>query len=149
MGDPGDVIKLKELVLGRTSKDYPERNHNPHSQKKTNAAWSRKKNVLGKIEKEKTSVGLDDTMKKSRSSQSKLSPARQSEREKYACERTKKKTMTKLQNEAKRTPVRTSERERERMPENYLFTIPLYKICLLYTSPSPRDLSTSRMPSSA
>ena len=27
---------------------------------------------------------------------------------------------------------------------------PLYnKICLLYTSPSPRDLSTSRMPSSA
>jgi len=26
---------------------------------------------------------------------------------------------------------------------------PLYYICLLYTSPSPRDLSTSRMPSSA
>ena len=25
----------------------------------------------------------------------------------------------------------------------------LYIICLLYTSPSPRDLSTSRMPSSA
>ena len=25
----------------------------------------------------------------------------------------------------------------------------LVKICLLYTSPSPRDLSTSRMPSSA
>ena len=25
----------------------------------------------------------------------------------------------------------------------------LYYICLLYTSPSPRDLSTSRMPSSA
>ena len=25
----------------------------------------------------------------------------------------------------------------------------LYKLCLLYTSPSPRDLSTSRMPSSA
>ena len=25
----------------------------------------------------------------------------------------------------------------------------LIKICLLYTSPSPRDLSTSRMPSSA
>ena len=24
-----------------------------------------------------------------------------------------------------------------------------YKNCLLYTSPSPRDLSTSRMPSSA
>ena len=28
------------------------------------------------------------------------------------------------------------------------FTYP-YNICLLYTSPSPRDLSTSRMPSSA
>ena len=26
---------------------------------------------------------------------------------------------------------------------------PLYTPCLLYTSPSPRDLSTSRMPSSA
>ena len=26
---------------------------------------------------------------------------------------------------------------------------PLYTVCLLYTSPSPRDLSTSRMPSSA
>ena len=26
---------------------------------------------------------------------------------------------------------------------------PPYKSCLLYTSPSPRDLSTSRMPSSA
>ena len=25
----------------------------------------------------------------------------------------------------------------------------LYKICLLYTSPSPRDATTSRMPSSA
>ena len=25
----------------------------------------------------------------------------------------------------------------------------IYKTCLLYTSPSPRDLSTSRMPSSA
>ena len=27
--------------------------------------------------------------------------------------------------------------------------IVLYNVCLLYTSPSPRDLSTSRMPSSA
>ena len=27
--------------------------------------------------------------------------------------------------------------------------VPLYEHCLLYTSPSPRDLSTSRMPSSA
>ena len=29
------------------------------------------------------------------------------------------------------------------------FDMPTYKTCLLYTSPSPRDLSTSRMPSSA
>ena len=29
------------------------------------------------------------------------------------------------------------------------YTLPLVKFCLLYTSPSPRDLSTSRMPSSA
>ena len=28
-------------------------------------------------------------------------------------------------------------------------TFPQIKVCLLYTSPSPRDLSTSRMPSSA
>ena len=27
--------------------------------------------------------------------------------------------------------------------------ITVFRICLLYTSPSPRDLSTSRMPSSA
>ena len=33
-------------------------------------------------------------------------------------------------------------------PENnQVYTV--YRICLLYTSPSPRDLSTSRMPSSA
>ena len=32
---------------------------------------------------------------------------------------------------------------------NTPFVDSLYKDCLLYTSPSPRDLSTSRMPSSA
>ena len=32
---------------------------------------------------------------------------------------------------------------------NYLGYIILSGVCLLYTSPSPRDLSTSRMPSSA
>ena len=31
----------------------------------------------------------------------------------------------------------------------HIFTDRLLNICLLYTSPSPRDLSTSRMPSSA
>ena len=40
------------------------------------------------------------------------------------------------------------------MPEEIVTNDPLqrrfqYRICLLYTSPSPRDLSTSRMPSSA
>ena len=34
--------------------------------------------------------------------------------------------------------------------ENGSFTVTLKRgVCLLYTSPSPRDLSTSRMPSSA
>ena len=32
---------------------------------------------------------------------------------------------------------------------NLAFDITTFNICLLYTSPSPRDLSTSRMPSSA
>ena len=35
-----------------------------------------------------------------------------------------------------------------RVPQEALDTIKA-KACLLYTSPSPRDLSTSRMPSSA
>ena len=30
-----------------------------------------------------------------------------------------------------------------------LLSATIFKVCLLYTSPSPRDLSTSRMPSSA
>ena len=33
--------------------------------------------------------------------------------------------------------------------EDRLELVELGRICLLYTSPSPRDLSTSRMPSSA
>ena len=32
---------------------------------------------------------------------------------------------------------------------NMIFILPQFSLCLLYTSPSPRDLSTSRMPSSA
>ena len=35
------------------------------------------------------------------------------------------------------------------LPVILLSTLELSSICLLYTSPSPRDLSTSRMPSSA
>ena len=31
----------------------------------------------------------------------------------------------------------------------FLYNSALKEVCLLYTSPSPRDLSTSRMPSSA
>ena len=34
-------------------------------------------------------------------------------------------------------------------PLRYILSQPALKCCLLYTSPSPRDLSTSRMPSSA
>ena len=34
-------------------------------------------------------------------------------------------------------------------PSEMLKVDPLMDSCLLYTSPSPRDLSTSRMPSSA
>ena len=34
-------------------------------------------------------------------------------------------------------------------PESFLTIINAFSSCLLYTSPSPRDLSTSRMPSSA
>ena len=36
-----------------------------------------------------------------------------------------------------------------RLPEDQLQEIRDRHTCLLYTSPSPRDLSTSRMPSSA
>ena len=42
--------------------------------------------------------------------------------------------------------ARDTETLRERTP---LFNAIMYNRCLLYTSPSPRDLSTSRMPSSA
>ena len=33
--------------------------------------------------------------------------------------------------------------------DKYSIGVAHHKVCLLYTSPSPRDLSTSRMPSSA
>ena len=33
--------------------------------------------------------------------------------------------------------------------DKYSIGLAHHKVCLLYTSPSPRDLSTSRMPSSA
>ena len=33
--------------------------------------------------------------------------------------------------------------------EDFFKEVERYRFCLLYTSPSPRDLSTSRMPSSA
>ena len=41
--------------------------------------------------------------------------------------------------------------EEKLIANNYLNNLNLnqLRICLLYTSPSPRDLSTSRMPSSA
>ena len=39
--------------------------------------------------------------------------------------------------------------ERLQMAVSALLSLAVVSICLLYTSPSPRDLSTSRMPSSA
>ena len=39
--------------------------------------------------------------------------------------------------------------ENDQTTEEYREELQNYSICLLYTSPSPRDLSTSRMPSSA
>ena len=33
--------------------------------------------------------------------------------------------------------------------QHVMKAMPVFSTCLLYTSPSPRDLSTSRMPSSA
>ena len=41
---------------------------------------------------------------------------------------------------------REKKAHQEHDSDNFKF---LYQDCLLYTSPSPRDLSTSRMPSSA
>ena len=52
-------------------------------------------------------------------------------------------------------PIKTWSRRSMVMPEMVGLTIAIHNgrdhvpICLLYTSPSPRDLSTSRMPSSA
>ena len=43
----------------------------------------------------------------------------------------------------------TESRRRARVLEGVVTKKTMYKTCLLYTSPSPRDLSTSRMPSSA
>ena len=42
-----------------------------------------------------------------------------------------------------------AELQKKEIPQNESIKIDTYNDCLLYTSPSPRDLSTSRMPSSA
>ena len=44
---------------------------------------------------------------------------------------------------------RTGVRLRRKMKKGRLGVVGCFFSCLLYTSPSPRDLSTSRMPSSA
>ena len=51
----------------------------------------------------------------------------------------------------KRTPVvvLTTSNEQDDITTSFRFSVAGYMVCLLYTSPSPRDLSTSRMPSSA
>ena len=49
------------------------------------------------------------------------------------------------------TSLRTRQRLIERLTEKGISDVRILEAmsCLLYTSPSPRDLSTSRMPSSA
>ena len=57
-----------------------------------------------------------------------------------------------LVNEAKEISFVVSQNEANALLAEYSFIQefrPKYNVCLLYTSPSPRDLSTSRMPSSA
>ena len=70
--------------------------------------------------------------------------------------------MAKKKESKKKTPKDLGRRERQIMDLVYqlgeasvaqvreaMSDPPSYSSCLLYTSPSPRDLSTSRMPSSA
>ena len=47
------------------------------------------------------------------------------------------------------TPINKTVREVFPQVWGYTVCVPSFCSCLLYTSPSPRDLSTSRMPSSA
>ena len=56
-----------------------------------------------------------------------------------------------VENAELRAPVKVDVKGAlQRMPPQvYLADLPPLETCLLYTSPSPRDLSTSRMPSSA
>ena len=51
--------------------------------------------------------------------------------------------------ESSEWPLRISLNVDDNGKFNYLMGFDQSKDCLLYTSPSPRDLSTSRMPSSA
>ena len=44
---------------------------------------------------------------------------------------------------------RTVYKKFKKILPDYVYDFPIDKICLLYTSPSPRDLLGSRMPSSA
>ena len=46
-------------------------------------------------------------------------------------------------------PVEPAKAWKEMIHRYFASTLGLVILCLLYTSPSPRDLSTSRMPSSA
>ena len=46
-------------------------------------------------------------------------------------------------------PAEYAQRVADQCRDAKIITVPQGEACLLYTSPSPRDLSTSRMPSSA
>ena len=50
---------------------------------------------------------------------------------------------------ATKTIFRRAWEDAQQMGKNIIEPVDLFRACLLYTSPSPRDLSTSRMPSSA
>ena len=55
----------------------------------------------------------------------------------------------KLYAKQRRLMTLVSDQIQEKEKNNQMMVEVLSQICLLYTSPSPRDLSTSRMPSSA
>ena len=68
------------------------------------------------------------------------------------------KKVEEAQNAGNKSVIKTWSRRSTVVPEMVGLTIavhngrqhlPIFITCLLYTSPSPRDLSTSRMPSSA
>ena len=59
------------------------------------------------------------------------------------------KSITDVQKDAGAAAQQKDLERKRQIREAQVFKEQYFKSCLLYTSPSPRDLSTSRMPSSA